>query len=140
MIAIIDYGMGNVRSVYNVLNYIGKESVITSAPTAIDKASHLILQGVGAFGDAIKNLKERGLIEILSQQVCEKGKPLLGICLGLQILARNSEEHGYHTGLGWFDAEVKRFTLEGMRLKIPHVGWNEIDLKIEHPFLKDIKK
>lgn len=140
MIAIIDYGMGNVRSVFNGLSYIGEDAVITSDPSLIDNASHLILPGVGAFGDAIKNLKDRGLIDVLYRQVYKKGKPLLGICLGLQILAESSEEHGYHKGLGWFEAEVKRFALDGTKFKIPHVGWNEIEIKIKHPLFYNISE
>lgn len=126
MIAIIDYGMGNVRSIINALYYIGSDAVITADPQQLDDASHIILPGVGAFGDAMGNIVSRGLDGILWKQVFEKGKPFLGICLGLQLLAQSSEEHGYHKGLGWFDAEVIKFNLNGSRLKIPHMGWNEI--------------
>jgi imidazole glycerol-phosphate synthase subunit HisH len=139
MIAIIDYGMGNVRSVYNGLAYIGKDAEITFAPEVIDDATHLILPGVGSFGDAVKNLEGRGLIDLLHQQVFEKGKPLLGICLGLQILAKSSDEHGQHKGLGWFDAEVKRFRLDNTGLKIPHVGWNDITPQVGHPIFQNLK-
>lgn len=138
MIAIIDYGMGNVRSVFNALDYIGEEAVITAAPEVIDNASRLILPGVGAFGDAMKNLAARGLIEVLHRQVFEKGKPFLGICLGQQLLAKSSTEHGYHTGLGWFDAHVVKFNVSSSGLKVPHMGWNEIAPQVDHPLFSDL--
>ncbi|CAB5086886.1 Imidazole glycerol phosphate synthase amidotransferase subunit HisH [Olavius algarvensis associated proteobacterium Delta 3] len=140
MIAIIDYGMGNVRSVFNALDFVGRDARITSDQTQIDRASHIILPGVGSFGDAMRNLRERHLDDILTVQVAEKGKPILGICLGLQIMARVSEEHGRHEGLGWFDAEVRRFQFDEAGLKIPHVGWNDIHLQIEHPIFANLKE
>src|SRR5687767_5737026 len=108
MIGIIDYGMGNVRSVANALAYLGLESTITGDHDALAACGRLILPGVGAFGDAMEQLRARRLVEALNQQVLEAGKPILGICLGMQLLARASEEHGRHEGLGWFDAEVVR--------------------------------
>lgn len=134
MIAIIDYGMGNLRSVFNALTYLGQDVVITSQPYKIRDSSHIILPGVGAFGKAMANLEERGLIGILNQEVLKHGKPFLGICLGLQLLAKCSYEHGFHSGLGWFEGEVNRFKFNGNDLKFPHIGWNNIMLKIEHPF------
>ncbi|MEW5743974.1 MAG: imidazole glycerol phosphate synthase subunit HisH [Nitrospirota bacterium] len=139
MIAIIDYGMGNVRSIINALYYIGYDAVITAEPQQIDDASHIILPGVGAFGDAMVNIVRRGLDEILKKQVFEKGKPFMGICLGLQLLAKCSEEHGHHNGLGWFDAEVLKFNLNGSRLKIPHMGWNEITPASDHFLFSHLK-
>jgi glutamine amidotransferase len=140
MIAIIDYGMGNVRSVYNALDYLGLDAVITADPKVINNASRLILPGVGAFGDAMRNLQSRALDEVLNQQVLQKGKPLLGICLGLQLMAKSSTEHGEHKGLGWFDAEVMRFDLREFQLKIPHMGWNKIEPEVQHPLLKNLKE
>jgi len=139
MIAIIDYGMGNVRSVFNALNYIGEEPVITADPKLISESSHLVLPGVGAFGDAVSNLVERNLVDILDCEVNKKGKPLLGICLGLQMLAKSSTEHGNNYGLGWFDAEVVKFPKD-YGIKIPHMGWNEIILEIEHPVFANLSK
>lgn len=133
MIAIVDYGMGNVRSVYNALEYIGQTAVVTSDPRVIDDADRLILPGVGAFGDAMANLKARGLVDVLSRQVLEQGKPFLGICLGLQLLAKTSTEHGSHTGLGWLDARVVKFNGATRGLKVPHMGWNEIRRESDHP-------
>lgn len=140
MIAIIDYGMGNVRSVYNVLEYIGEDVIITADSKQIDNASHLILPGVGAFGDAMRNLEERGLVEILNKQVIDKGKPFLGICLGLQLIAERGYEHGIHKGLAWIDAEVARFEIDEKGLKVPHMGWNDIIIKQEHPIFHNLKK
>ena len=141
MIAIIDYGMGNVQSVYNTLEYIGEDAIITRDSDTIDNASHIILPGVGAFRDAMKNLEERSLIEVLNRQVFEKGKPFLGICLGLQLLAKCGYEHGYKSGLGWIDAEVIRFDFKDCeKLKIPHVGWNDIQPKINHPIFNNLKQ
>jgi glutamine amidotransferase len=139
MIAVVDYGMGNVRSICNAIEWHGQESVLTADPHVIDDASHLILPGVGAFGDAMKNVTEMGLQDILQRQVFEKGKPFLGICLGLQLLAQSSEEHGYHKGLGWIDAEVVKFTLHDKKLKIPHMGWNDIAVRKSHPLFHKLQ-
>ena len=139
MIAIIDYGMGNVRSVHNALTYLGEEAVITADAKEIDEAERLILPGVGAFGDAMTNLEARGLPPVLRQQVFEKRKPFLGICLGLQLLAKCSPEHGNHRGLGWFDADVVRFDL-GNGFKVPHMGWNKIDPAVTHPMFANLKE
>ena len=132
MIAILDYGMGNVRSVSNALAYLGLESVVTSDPAEVRAADRLILPGVGAFGDAMRHLHESGLVELLQEQVIENSKPILGICLGMQLLAGVSHEHGLHNGLGWLDAEVVRFSGTA-GLKVPHMGWNMVHLHREHP-------
>ena len=125
--------MGNVRSLRNALDYIGEESVVTSQPADIFAASRIILPGVGAFGDAMRNLRQRGLIEPLQHAVNDLRKPFLGICLGLQLLARHSSEHGLHGGLGWFDAEVCRFDWNGGGFKVPHMGWNTVLAETWHP-------
>lgn len=139
MIAIIDYGMGNVRSVYNGVTYFGADAEITADPKVIDDATHLILPGVGAFGKAIHSLRRNGLAAILKRQVFEHGKPFLGICLGMQVLAGKSYEHGAHEGLGWLDAEVRRFTCADQGLKVPHVGWNSVDFRRRHPLFGNLK-
>lgn len=140
MIAIVDYGMGNVQSVYNGLDYLGQDAVITADSKVLDEASHLILPGVGAFGDAVNNLRERGLVEVLEEQVFRKGKPILGICLGLQLMAKSSQEHGDHQGLGWLDANVIKFQSDGANLKIPHMGWNDITPQLKHPLFANLKE
>jgi imidazole glycerol-phosphate synthase subunit HisH len=140
MIAVIDYGMGNVRSMCNAVEWLGYEAALTADPKVIADASHVILPGVGAFGDAITNIKERGLDEILHQQVIEKGKPLLGVCLGLQLLAKRSEEHKLHDGLGLLDAEVIKFKFSDSNLKLPHVGWNVVSVCKDHQLFHKLKR
>jgi glutamine amidotransferase len=135
-VAIIDYGRGNVRSVSNAVEYAGADAVITHDPAAIDDASHILLPGVGAFGDAVGELNARGLPEVLHRQVFEKGKPFLGICAGMQMLAATGLEHGEHAGMGWIDAEVRRLYPGPDCLKIPHMGWNQVDLVSQHALFK----
>lgn len=123
-ITIIDYGMGNIGSIANMIKKIGYESIITSDIEEIKKAKKLILPGVGSFDNGMKNLKEMGLTEILNQKVLLEKIPILGICLGMQLMTKGSEE-GVLDGLGWVDAETKRF--ESDTLKVPHMGWNTIN-------------
>ncbi len=138
MIAIVDYGMGNVRSVRDALEYLGEEVVITADPERLAEAERLILPGVGAFGDAMANLDARGLPGVLAVEVLEKRKPFLGICLGLQLLAESSCEHGDHRGLGWIDGAVVRFN-GNTPLKIPHMGWNDLQKVSDHPLLEGLE-
>jgi glutamine amidotransferase len=123
MIAILDYGMGNRASVQNALGFLGYESVVTRDPAVIASASHLILPGVGAFGDGMKAIRERGLDRVMTEEIA-KGKPLLGICLGMQLLASRGEEGGSYEGLGCIPGVVK--LLSAGELRIPHVGWNDV--------------
>ena len=126
MVAIIDYGMGNLRSVQKAVEYHKQEAIITNNIDEIKQASHIILPGVGAFKDGMKNLKTLGLVDILNQEVLINKKPFLGICLGMQLICKKSYELGETEGLSWIDAEVKRF--ESPTLKVPHVGWNEVHI------------
>lgn len=132
MIAIIDFGMGNHGSIMNMLRKVGAESVITSDPGAILSAEKLVLPGVGAFDVAMKNLHDLNLVEVLEKAVIDKGIPVLGICLGMQILTTSSQE-GSLPGLGWIDAETKSFHehLSPSNLRIPHMGWNGVDVKLK---------
>lgn len=125
MISIIDYGMGNLRSVQKALEYIGEEAVITSDRDEIEKSSGIILPGVGAFPDAMKNLKSRELDIILKKSVDQK-KPVLGICLGMQLLFDESEEIELCSGLGLLKGRVKKLYGD---IKIPHMGWNSLDIE-----------
>ncbi len=138
MIAIVDYGMGNVRSLSNAIKYIGYDVAITPNEQDIKDAQKVILPGVGAFGDAMAAIRGKGLDEILFHEVVERGKPMLGICLGLQLLARSSNEHGFHKGLGWLDAEVIKFN-SSLQIKIPHIGWNNIDYESPDPLFQNLK-
>lgn len=141
MIIIIDYGMGNLGSILNMLKKIGASAIVSSSLEEIRKAEKLILPGVGAFDNGMKNLNDRGLTVVLREQVIEKGKPILGICLGMQLLTKRSEE-GRTEGLGWIDAETVRFRFgeaqEG--LKIPHMGWNTVNVMKESPLFKDMSE
>ncbi|MBP9694926.1 MAG: imidazole glycerol phosphate synthase subunit HisH [Candidatus Magasanikbacteria bacterium] len=139
MIAIIDYGMGNLGSIANALEYVGGDVVITSEPKDVRDADRIVLPGVGAFGDGIKHLKDTGWIAALNEEVIVHKKPFLGVCLGMQLLAKKSFEFGEHDGLGWFDAEVRRFSFSPESgLCVPHVGWNDISIEISHPVLNGI--
>ena len=139
IVAIIDYGRGNVRSVANAIEACGADALVTSDPAFIEDASHIILPGVGAFGDAMAALHARGLPEILGRQIFEKGKPFLGVCLGMQLLAGRSSEHGEFAGLGWITGEVTRLTPGPDGLKIPHMGWNSISVKSPHALFKGLQ-
>lgn len=132
-VAIIDYGRGNLRSVHNAIEACGADAVVTADARAIDDASHIILPGVGAFGDAMAALTARGLPEMLRRHAIEKRKPFLGVCLGMQLLSQRGHEHGVHDGLGWIAGEVVRLAPGPDAVKIPHMGWNEIALTHPHP-------
>ena len=123
-ITIIDYGMGNLRNVQKAFEHIGVGARISSQADDLSRADGLILPGVGAFGDAMDNLHTAGLVEPIRQNV-QSGKPLLGICLGLQLLFEKSTEMGEHKGLGLLPGQVIRF---GNDLKVPHIGWNQLDV------------
>ena len=125
MIAIVDYGMGNLRSVSKALEKLGAEVKVTSDAQVIRDAQKIVLPGVGAFGDAICELRKRNLIKPIKEAI-EKGKPFLGICLGLQLLFKSSEENPGVPGLGIFPGTVVRFNSSD--LKVPHMGWNEVKL------------
>jgi len=141
-VAIVDYGINNVRSVRNAVEYCGFDPVVTHDAAAIADASHVILPGVGAFGDAMSNIRARGIEEILDRHVRQQGKPFLAICLGMQLLARTSEEHADGNapfqGLGWFDADILRLRPNDPDLKIPHMGWNSVTRERDHPVLSNI--
>lgn len=125
-VAIVDYGVGNLASVAAAVEKVGYSATITNDPALIKTARKLILPGVGAFGDGMKLLRERGLVEPLNTAVLSLKTPILGICLGFQLIAKKSEEFGEHQGLGWIDAEVVRLTPNDASLRVPHVGWNEL--------------
>ncbi|MBX3236684.1 MAG: imidazole glycerol phosphate synthase subunit HisH [Nitrospiraceae bacterium] len=130
MIAIIDYGMGNLRSVHNAFVAAGCRAVVTRDPRVIADAAKVVLPGVGAFGDCMANLEQYDLIDPIRRAVAS-GKPFLGICLGLQVLFTESEEFGLHKGLDIIPGRVKRFefkTGQPAGLKIPHMGWNSIEI------------
>lgn len=130
-IAIVDYGMGNLNSVKKKLLRLGVEPIISPEPADITSADKLILPGVGHFQKAMENLRQLGLIEALNEAVHSRQIPILGICLGMQLMTRRSEE-GDVSGLGWFDAEVVKFRVhDKVKYKVPHMGWNQTLVKNE---------
>lgn len=126
MIGIVDYGLGNLTSVAGAVSKLGFEAKVTSDADILANADKLILPGVGAFPDGMANLAERGLIDVLGDLVIKRRKPILGICLGFQLLGLSSEEFGHTAGLGWIDAAVTRLAPDDATLRIPHVGWNDL--------------
>ena len=139
MITIVDYGMGNLGSVLNMLRKIGREGNISSNISDIEKADKLILAGVGAFDNGIRNLHNLEFVSILNDKVLRNKTPILGICLGMQLFTKRSEE-GKLDGLGWIDAETIRFKFDKTKpnLKVPHMGWNTVDLKQNAELFKDM--
>ncbi len=137
MIVIVDYGLGNLASVRNMIRKAGGESIISSDHEEIRSAEKLLLPGVGHFARGMENMRSSGLDVLLSERVLEHRVPVLGICLGMQLMAAHSEE-GDARGMGWMDAEITRFRQEKMGdLKVPHMGWNDITLKKTHPLFPD---
>lgn len=135
---VIDYGMGNLGSITKALQYVGGNVLLSTNPEDMRRAERIVLPGVGAFGDGMKNLRDAGFIPVLEEEILQKKKPFLGVCLGMQLLAKKSYEFGEHDGLGWVDAEVKK--LDVAPLKIPHVGWNTVAWMREHPILENVPK
>lgn len=138
IVAIIDYGLGNLASLAGAVEKLGHQPIITADPAKLVTASKLLLPGVGAFGDGMRNLVNNGLASKLSDIVFGSGKQLLGICLGAQLLCRDSEEFGQHQGLGWINARVLRLRPEGLR--VPHVGWDELHQQRVSPLFDGISE
>ncbi|MBT3516269.1 MAG: imidazole glycerol phosphate synthase subunit HisH [Nitrospina sp.] len=143
MIAVIDYGMGNLRSVQKSLEVVGAKVVVTHDPDLILNADSVVLPGVGSFKDCMSNLKELNLIDPIRKFI-DGGKPFLGICLGLQVLFEESEEYGPVAGLGILPGKVVKFsrniseTKNGQLIKVPHMGWNKIEVKKKEPLFENI--
>ncbi|MFW5940303.1 MAG: imidazole glycerol phosphate synthase subunit HisH [Chloroflexota bacterium] len=135
MITMIDYGIGNLRSVQKALEFVGAEVALTAAADDVLRAEKLVLPGVGAFRAGMDALAQRGLIDPL-RKAAASGTPVLGICLGLQLLFESSAEMGVHQGLGLLSGRVVRFAGDG--LKVPHMGWNQIEHNGQHPLLQDV--
>lgn len=144
-VALIDYGSGNLRSAEKALaraaaqHATGHEIVVTSDPDVVAKADRIVLPGVGAFADCMRGLSSvGGMIDALTQTVIKDGKPFLGICVGMQLMARVGREFGDTPGLGWIDGEVAHLEPNDPSLKIPHMGWNELHIVQPHPVLQGI--
>jgi glutamine amidotransferase len=137
LIAIIDYGVGNLKSVEKAFHFIGCEAVVTSDKDLISKANAVVLPGVGAFKDAVKNIKRAGMVEVI-KNIIENDKPFLGICLGMQLLFDYSEEGGERVkGLGIFKGAIRQLPRD-LGLKVPHMGWNSLNIKGESPLFKHL--
>ncbi len=133
MVAIVDYGMGNLLSVQKALENLGAQAQVTSSPVVLARAKQIVLPGVGAFGDAMKELRRRRLVKPLLGQL-RSGVPFLGLCLGLQLLFESSEESPGVKGLGFFKGKVKRLRRPSKQLKVPHMGWNQLEFdQKRHP-------
>jgi glutamine amidotransferase len=137
MIAVIDYGMGNLRSVAKALEHVGAEAVVTADPQEIAAAEAVVLPGVGAFGRCMENLLAAGLEKPVRDAVAS-GRPFLGICVGMQILFEESEEFGSVAGLGILPGRVRRFRPEDRTFKVPHMGWNRLRIRKRPPHLREI--
>jgi len=138
LVAIVDYGMCNLDSVARAVEECGGRPLVTDQKKDLETAGRIILPGVGAFPEAMQNIRKRSLDRILSEQVFEHKIPFLGICLGMQLLAARGLEIAETAGLGWIPGEVKRLEPFGDDVRIPHVGWNEVQVVRESPLFKDI--
>ena len=127
MTGIIDYGMGNLQSVQNALDMLGEANIITSDPDVLASCDRIILPGVGAFGDCMRNIHAKGLYDVVIRLVSEEKKPLLGICLGMQMLFEDSEEHGHTEGFGFMKGHIRR--MEDTSVRIPQIGWNLLEFQ-----------
>lgn len=137
-VAIIDYGLCNVDSVRRAVQDNGGDTYVVRDGNDIGSPNHIVLPGVGAFGDAMRNLTDRNLHKALEREVLEVGVPLLGICLGMQLLAHSSAESPRVDGFGWIDATVERLEATPTDRRIPHLGWNNVALTRTHPLFDDI--
>lgn len=137
-IAIIDYGMGNLRSVQKAFEAVGAAARIVAEPAEVERADRIVLPGVGAFQDAVRTLRDKNMVEPVLRHI-EKGRPFLGICLGLQMLMDVGYEDGEHLGLGLIHGKCVRFDVDReLGLKVPHMGWNQLDVKRPSPILRDL--
>ncbi len=138
MIAIVEYGVGNLFSLESSFRAIGEDTVVTSDPILLKSAEQVVLPGVGAFGDAAALLKKSGMDRLI-QEIAGSGKPLLGICLGMQLLFERSYEYGIHEGLGLIPGEIRPISeLISPDLKVPHMGWNALHFQSLHPLFEDV--
>lgn len=140
MLAILDYGMGNVRSIENAFTLLGEEVCITDDEKILSTAEAIIVPGVGAFSDGMKNLKKKNLLKVLEKEIIHKKKPYLGICLGLEFLAEKSYEGGEHVGFGWIKGKVTQLQPNVSTLRVPHIGWNDIEILKNEGLFQEIHK
>jgi glutamine amidotransferase len=139
-VAVVDYGAGNLHSVRHALELVGGDVLVTTRPEDLRTAERIVLPGVGAFGECAARLRASGFVESLEEQVRGQGKPLLGICVGMQLLAREGYELGVHAGLNWVPGVVTRLDPGSSGLKIPHVGWNDIEPVCDSPMFQGFRR
>jgi glutamine amidotransferase len=137
-VALVDYGIGNVDSVRRALQECGAEVLLAAKRAEFERCSAIVLPGVGAFGDGMKHLRERGLVEILNEQVLEKHIPFLGVCLGMQMLAKKGFENETSDGLGWIDADCVLLKPKSAEERVPHIGWNEAVHNGRSPLFREL--
>jgi glutamine amidotransferase len=143
LLTIIDYGSGNIKSVYNAFNLISKKKfkvIISSKKADLKNSSHLVLPGVGSFESCINGLRNSNLVDTILKKVEIEKKPFLGICVGMQMLASKGFENGEFLGLNWIEGDVKKIEKINQNLKITHMGWNNLQIKKENYFIKKLKK
>lgn len=140
MIGVVDYGSGNLLSVTNALAMIGADAQLCSTPDTLLAAERIILPGVGAFKNCADNLRSRGFEAVLQELVIVQRRPILGICVGMQLMARKSMEGGEQAGLGWFDADVVRFAPQPEQLRVPQIGWNDIEYRANCPLFSGLQQ
>lgn len=140
MIGIVDYGSGNLLSVTNALAMIGADAQLCNTPQQLYAAERIILPGVGAFKNCIDNLRSRGFEETLHELAIVQHRPILGICVGMQMMARMSLEGGEQAGLGWFDADVVRLKPQPAQLRVPQIGWNDIEYRENCPLFSGLQQ
>jgi len=142
-ISIIDYGTGNLRSVYNAFSKVADKNeriLVTNQPTDINNSSHIVLPGVGTFESCINGLKNSSLVDSMEENIFSKKKPFLGICVGMQMLAEHGYENGFFKGLGWIKGNVERINPIDKSLKIPHIGWNDLLIQKKNNFIEQFEK
>ncbi len=139
MVGIVNYGMGNIKSVYNAIEYLGGSAFICEKPSDLSKATKIIIPGVGAFGKCVSNLYQAEFAEELKEYVIKKALPTLGICVGMQIMATKGFEGGEWDGLNWFDANVLKIDTNNNELRVPNIGWTETDIISNCPLFNKIK-
>ena len=138
IICILDYGSGNVKSVFNMINFLGYKAIVSNNKNKIKSASHLILPGVGAYGTSMESIKNKIPLDLLENEVLQKGKPFLGICVGMQVLSDKGYEFGAFDGMGWIPGNVVK--LEANNLNLPHIGWNDIQIKKTSPIIDNLNE
>jgi imidazole glycerol-phosphate synthase subunit HisH len=141
MTVIVDYGMGNLKSVLNAFLHLGDEAIISTDPNQLDEAERIVIPGVGAFEKCINNLNASAFVDALKYNVLQKAKPTLGICVGMQIMATQGLENGTWQGLNWFNASVEKISDCNGTFRVPNIGWNDVKInQIAHPVLRNLPK